>query len=420
MLNFFICGVVFLFYSFVKFKRDKIFYPSVVFSFMWGGVCMYTAAILSGYGKNLYLKNYYVFHVMDTYIIYFTIAMLLGFLLAHCCKKREYSINLMMDLDFINKILSNYKWIMWLNFFGGILRIIIMVSTVGVDNVMDYRTAANAMMMTSSFTFVGIVFKLTAYVQMLANFYVGLYGLKTGFDSLKLKKTIVIFLLYAPTQMATGGRLFILYFILFFFGAFLLGRGLSLRTQQRNLIEESERKVLILSFVGLLCLVGIIAMLRGGGIQKDKETTIEKFAYITEGMLATEYLMNYYPQGTFQYGYGENTCGNLSQKYLKFRGYLKSTKMDSIVVCIFTPLYLDFGYWGSLIVLFILAFILELLSLRSLNKMTLINFFIYMIILKIFYESVMARSISDNIPNYELILLFVIFYRRLFGRFENC
>lgn len=418
MLNFFLCGIVFLFYSFVKFKRDKIFYPSVVFSFMWGGVCMYTAAILSGYGKDLYLKNYYVFHVMDTYIIYFTIAMLLGFILAHCCKKSRYSINLMMDLDFINKILSNYKWIMWLNFFCGVLRIIIMVSTVGIDNMMDYRAAANAMMMTSSFTFAGIVFKLTAYVQMLANFYVGLYGLKTGFDSLKLKKTIVIFLLYAPTQMATGGRLFILYFILFFFGAFLLGRGFALRSQSRNLLEQSEKKVLILSFAVLLSLVGIIAMVRGIGIRQDKETTLEKFAYITEGMLATEYLMNYYPKGTFQLDYGENTSGNLSQKYLKFRRHLRSTKMSSVVVCIFTPLYLDFGYWGSLIVLFILAFVLELFALKSLNKMGLINFFIYMIILKILYESVMAQSISENLPNYELILLFVIFYKRLFGRFE--
>lgn len=96
----------------------------------------------------------------------------------------------------------------------------VMISSVGVDSIMDYRLAANAMMMTSSLSVAGIIFKITAYVQMLANFYVGLYGLKTGIETLNFRKILGIFILYAPTQMATGGRLFILYFILFFLGRF--------------------------------------------------------------------------------------------------------------------------------------------------------------------------------------------------------
>lgn len=87
------------------------------FSFMWGGVCIYTALILNGYGQHLFLKEYYVFHHMDTYMIYFTIVMLGGFYLAHSLKKHTYvNVSLMMNSNFINKILSKYKWIMWLNF----------------------------------------------------------------------------------------------------------------------------------------------------------------------------------------------------------------------------------------------------------------------------------------------------------------
>lgn len=63
-----------------------------------------------------------------------------------------------------------------------------MLSTVGFDNMMDYRLAANIMMMTSSLSFAGIVFKLTAYIQMFANFYISLSGLKTGFEYLDLKR----------------------------------------------------------------------------------------------------------------------------------------------------------------------------------------------------------------------------------------
>ena len=422
MLNFFICGIVFWLYAYLKFKKGKIFYPSIIFSFMWGTVCIYTATILNGYGQNLNLKDYYVFYYMDIYIIYFTIAVMLGFFFAHFIKRRNSNVvNLIMDFNFISRVLSQYKWSMWLNFWGGILRISIMVNTVGLDNMMDYRLAANSMMMTSSFTFAGLVFKFTAYVQMLANFYLGLYGLKLGFDRLDFKKTLGIFILYAPTQMATGGRLFIFYFILFFFGAFLLGRGLAMRKQYRNLLEPIEKSVLIFMFAGLLGLVALIAMFRSGDVHRNKETAVEKFAYITEGMLATEYLIRYYPQN-ISFSYGENTLkSTYSQQYLAFRKHLNNTRMSSIVTCIFTPLYLDFGYWGSIFILFFIAFLFEFISLNCLSRMNLINFCIYMVILKIFYESVMAQSISSNIPNYELIILFAIFYKVLFGRMQlNC
>lgn len=224
-----------------------------------------------------------------------------------------------------------------------------------------------------------------------------------------------MFILYSPTQMATGGRLFILYFIIFFFGAFFLGRGLAIKIQHRKFFESSEKKAIIYSFIGLLGLVALIAMSRG----ESDENAFDKFSYITEGMLATEYLMQYYPPGTYQMEYGTNTFIGMSEQYYTFRGFLKTTKMDSIVTCIFTPMYMDFGYWGSIAAIFIIALFAESLALHCLSKLTFINFCIYMLILKIFYESVIARSISDNIPNYELIIIFIIFYRFLFGKFDS-
>lgn len=419
MAIFLICGLVLWFYAYIKFKKEKILYPSVVFSFMWGAAYLYTAAILNGYGENLYLKEYYAFRYMDVYAAYVTIAVLAGFTIAHSFKKIGSKINFGISIDLIDNALLKYKWILWLNFWGGLLRIAVMLNTIGFESMMDYRLTANAMMMTSSLTFVGIVFKLTAYVQMLANFYIALSGLKVGFEHLNLKKVMVLFILYAPNQMATGGRLFILYFILFFFGAFIIGRGLAIKKEPRRLIETYEKKVLFLVFASLLSLVGIIAMFRSGGINESKENTLDKFAYITEGMLCTEYLMRYYPPKTFQLDYGENTTGKLSKQYLSFRRHLNQTKMSSSVTCIYTRAYLDFGYWGSLIFLFFIAFWGEYISLSCLRNMSLINFFIYVVILKIFYESVIASAIPDNIPNYELVLLFALFYKRLFGCLET-
>lgn len=419
MANFIICGLVMWLYAYMKFRREKILYPSVIFSFMWGATYLYTAAILGGYGENLYLKEYYSFRYLDTYVVYVTIAALVGFAIAHYFKKSsEHEINLEMSMNFIDNILEKYKWVLWLNFGGGLLRIAIMLSTIEVDDMMDYRLAANTMMMTSSLSFAGIVFKLTAYIQMFANFYISLSGLKTGFGYLDLKKVLIIFILYAPNQMATGGRLFILYFIIFFFGAFMIGRGLSLREETRQLLEPFEKRALLLSFTGLLSLVGIIAMLRGGGISESKENTFDKFAYVTEGMLCTEYLMRYYPPGTFQLDYGKNTSGTLSRQYLNFRRHLKQTRMSASVVCLYTRSYLDYGYWGNIVFVFLICLFGEYIALRCLGRLTLINFCIFIVILKIFYESVMAFAIPDNIPNYGLVLLFALFYKRLFGCLE--
>ena len=421
MINFIICGLAMWLYAYIKFRKEKILYPSVIFSFMWGGAYFYTAAILGGYGENLFLKEYYNFRYMDTYVVYITIVVLAGFAIAHYFNRSSSrGVNLEMHMDFIDNILQKYKWVLWLNFFGGLLRIVIMLSTVGFDSMMDYRLAANAMMMSSSWSFAGIVFKLTAYVQMLANFYIALSGLKTGFEYLDLKKVLTVFILYAPTQMATGGRLFILYFIIFFFGAFIIGRGLSLRSESRHLLESFEKRALIISFIGLLSFVGIIAMLRAGGVGKSKENIIDKFAYVTEGMLCTEYLMRYYPPETFQLDYGKNLSGSLSKKYLNFRGHLNQTKMSSSVVCFYTRSYLDFGYWGNLIFIFLIALFGEYLALCCLGRLTFINFCIFIVVLKIFYESVMASAITDNIPNYELLILFALFYKRLFGRLDTC
>ena len=417
MINFLICGIAFLLFAFVKFKKKRILYPSVVFSVMWSAVCLYTAAILNGFGENLNLKECYHYEYMDTLIVYVTIATIGGFMLAHA--QKISGPRLMISEPFMDILLSKYGWVMWLNFWGGILRMVLMIRLVGLDNMMDYRLAANVMMMTSSFTLEGLVFKLTAYIQMFANFYVGLYGLRTGLNTLNLKRTLVIFMLYAPTQMATGGRLFILYFILFFFGSFLLGRGLKLKGMRSKLLLASERKILIFSFVGLLGLVGFIAMLRGGGVSEDKETTIEKLAYITEGVLATEHMIQYHPPGTYALDWGENTLGSSSANYLSYRGYLESTKMSSIIVCIFTPFYLDFGYWGLVVAMFLVAFGLEYISLRTLRRMTLLNFFVLLLILKMLYESVLSTSLSTNIPQYELLILFYFFYKGIFGKYEK-
>lgn len=416
MWNFTLSGFAFLFYAYIKFIRTKIFYPSVVFSFMWGIGCIVTSLIIGGYFKDLYLSNYYSFRYINEYVPYFAFISIGAFYLAHKIFPRT-EINIDFTLNFLKSIIEKYHWIMWTNFFGGLLRIILMVSVVGLDSVMDYRVAANNMM-NSGLGPIGLVFRITSYIQMLANFYIALYGFKAGFETFNLRKTIFLFILYSPTQLATGGRLFILYFILFFIGSFLLGRGVALQFSERRFLESSEKKTLLIVLTGLLSLVSLIALARQSE-GKSRESALAKFTYISEGMLESEHYMNFNSPENMTPDYGKHLITGHSPTHLKYRGYLQMTFMSSIVISIITPLYTSFGYWGSIIVWGLLAFFLESLAIICLRRLTIIRFFILLTILKIMYETIISNPLPGNLPVYELIILFAIFYKPIFGKLEN-
>lgn len=420
MINFLLCGLAFLYYAWSRFQ-NRILYPSVIFSIMWGINCILTAAILMGFGSNLYLREEYSYEYMDSYIVPFTIVSLVAFTIAH---KGVHSkgINLVFSLGSLNTILRKYKFIMWLNFIGGILRIVVMVALVGfsLDNVMDYRMAANNVMMGSAGGLILYVFKITSYIQMLANFYVAVDGLKAGFGELKFKHFLTLFILYAPTQMATGGRLFVLYFIIFFFGSFLVGRGMAIKQQKRRWLENSEKRIIVNIFAVFLAIIAVIGMARAGSSRSaDDERFFEKFAYICEGTLATDYVMRYYPEGTFEPEYGMFTLGRQSPQMKPFFEQLEMTKMSSIVYSFITFLYIDFGYWGSIIVWFFLALFMEIGALKCLNRLTIFRFIVFSVLLKMAYESILGNSIGGNIPVFGLLVILYIFYDALIGKYER-
>lgn len=409
MLSFLLSGFAFLLYAYLKFIKTKIFYPSVIFSLMWGIGCVVTSLILGGFFDNLYLSDYYSFNYMAEYMPYFTIVSVSAFYLAHKLFPGTI-VNINFKLTFIAQILKKFHWIMWLNFLGGILRIILMVNVVGLDSIMDYRVAANTMMNTGLGP-IGLVFRITSYVQMLANFYIALAGFKTGFGTLSLKQIIYLFILYTPTQLATGGRLFILYFILFFIGAFILGRGLAAKYSKRVLFSPVEKKILLFVLIMLLSLVSIIALARNKESESD-ESVFAKFTYISEGILETEHYMRFVPPEEVVPDLGKRLItGSAPSSYRQYRGFLQMTFMSSIVICIISPLYSGFGYWGSIIVWGGIAFFLEALAIICLRRLTIIRFFILLTILKIMYESIISNSLNGNIPVYELIILFYIFYK---------
>lgn len=424
MYTFLLCGIVLFIFAWIKFK-DRVFYPSVIFCFMWGMNCIFHFLIYKGWVNPLTDISTFDYTYMNTYIIYFTIATIVGFSLAHIFFSNK-RIRICFSVDFMNVILSKYKWVMWLNFWGGILRILVMVALVGFSfsNVIDYRLAANEMMMVGESSFAGLVFRLTAYINMLATLYISLSGLKTGIGYLNMKETLKLFILFAPVQLATGGRLFILYFVIFYFGCFMLGRGISMFSTRRKWLLSDERRALIKMAIILSPLVVAISLSRGEGgvnnISKYEGTFLDSFTYICDGTMVTDKCMEYFSGGkTLEMTDGYQTFVGMTDPAYEFRSYKHNTVFASSVYTIIYPLFLDFGYVGSLIAWMIIAFILEVIALKSLQKMTIIRFIIYAMLLKMCYESILTNPFASNLQFFELILLLTILYKPIFGRLER-
>lgn len=412
------------FFAFILFRRDYILYPSTVFYFMWGMNCIFNFLILKDYVTPLTEKSTFDYQYMETYIIYFTIASIIGFSIAHIIFRTRYIQN-NITLDFIDTLLYKYKWIMWLNFIGGILRIYIMINLVGLDfsNIMDYRLAANDMMMSVHEGFAGIFFRITAYINMLAIIYVALSGLQAGIDQLSMKDTLKIFVLYSPIQLATGGRLFILYFVIFYFGCFLLGRGISMQTEERKWIMQEEISTIFNMLIIMLPLVVVISLSRGEGginnISKSESSFLDHFSYISDGTMTTEQSMQFFSGGNYLIPAGGSTIlTGTSEPALEFREYKHRTTFGSSVYSIIYPLFLDFGYKGSIIAWAILAFLLESIALKCLSNLSLLRFFIYAFLLKMCYESILTNPIASNIPYFELLILFAVLNKHLFRKHE--
>lgn len=424
MWTYLACGIILLLFARNRFK-NKIFYPSVIFCFMWGMNCIFHFLIYQGYVNPLVPVSEFKYQYMDTYILFFSAASLVGFSLAHKIYG-NLDINVDFSIEHVENILHQYKWVLWLNFFGGVLRFIAIISLIGFSfsNIIAYRVFANSMMMSSHGSFAGWVFRLTAYINMLAIMYVAFSGFVAGIGSLRMKQVLTIFILYAPVQMATGGRLFILYFIIFYFGSFLLGRGISINNEERNWLESFEKRAIINMMIIMLPMVVAISLARGEGgvknISSYQGSYLDSFSYICDGTMVADKCMSFYKGGDkLMPSYGSNTVLGTSQAARQFVAYKHLTVYASSVYSVIMPIFLDFGFWGSIFIWALIAFLIESIAIKSLTKLTIIRFMIFVLLLKMMYESVIMNPFAGNIVFLELIIIIFVFYNHIFGKYDN-
>lgn len=410
MDNFFLSGCVFIIYSSIFFIIKRQILPSGVMTAMWGIACIFISIITHGIWDTLDLYTLYHFKWMDKYILYFTIASIAGFSIAHMLGT-PVALKTNIKLDYLNWLTTKYRFIMKLNCALGIARIIIFLSLFGWGGFYEYRINAELGMQSIS-GWAAIVFRISNYILLLSNFYVAIVGLKHGIFGLNKKEALSTFLLFIPVQLSTGGRLWILYFILYYFGAYMIGK---MYTNRNSFATKKETRFLMKFGLILCLLIAFVGILKTGDDSEDK-TAYDKYAYITEGILASESCMDYNGGDKFDnLKYGLFSTGvSKSSAYFGWRKLLIQSKISSIIECVIVYLYLDFGYYNSLFIWFIFCLFFEIWYLNCMKRLNIFHFFTMIIILKFLYESILSNPIIFCIPSFELLILLYLFKNLIF------
>lgn len=415
MDNFLLSGLGLLTYAVISFKIRRLILPSSIFCVLWGIACVFISLIISGYWTSMALYKRYVFVWMNDYILYFTIMSILGFAFSNFLfHNRSIGFSPNLNERLLSAIIHRYRPIMYINFCMGIIRIIIFLSIFGWNDMGDYRVNAEATMRNLSGIY-GLIFRISNYILLLSNFYVCIVGLKHGAYKINYKEMAVTLICFVPVLMSTGGRLWILYIILYYFGSYLIGACLSKR---RFLIPKKDFKKIGAILSCLILSIAVIGEFRQAE-NNDDQKFYDKFSYVTEGVLCSEYCMKFYggDRSEIKHNIVSTFQQGVSVPYKKFRRHLaQKTNMSSIINSIIVFLYIDFGYYESLFVWLLICFICESVAFGCLNKMTLNKFFCLVVVLKIFYESILDNSVVSNIPTIELVILFAILGPLLFGK----
>ena len=407
-MEFVISGLLLLIYSFNTFIKNKLLYPSVVFGVMWGLAFMLCGLIQTEYIYPEFKERYH-FTYMNQYSLSFSIVSIIGFKLAHLRKSTYFYDSI--SIEGLRKILDRYRFVMYLSFFMGILCIILFINYYGITSYYQYRFTFVTM---EKPPFLSFVFRIGNYAVLLASIYVLFLGLYHGKTEVRSKELVLNFILFSTQLMSTGGRLFLFYFIIYYLSSFTIGRYSEV---DKPFITNKELRTMLPFFAVLLCLVSVLSILRSSGDTSFKEKSGHKYLYITDGIRTTDFCMKKF-EGHLTCEYGINSFGQSGgDNMASFRKYMSGGPLGATVYSILVPLYLDYGMFYSIIILFFIAFLIEWLALLTMHKINIINFIIFLLLTKVMYESVVFNCFSQNYYFIELIFLLYIFRKRLFPDF---
>ena len=411
-----ILAVLYIFYKYKTRTKDSFIMPSTIFMLMWAAAI--TASILSQVnGLDEFGMGY---ESTAPYLLLFISVSLFAFLTAKFFV-RERRVKYNFDFRYIDYLLSKFKIFIYLSFFLGLIRILIIISSFGWDSLYDYRQNAFLIGAEGGGIY-SIVSQISSYVYVLATLFVVLLAIKHALTSINFREMSWYFVLFSAQALSIGGRMFIIDFISCYFFVFML-----IRARNKTVFRKRELVPFSFSIAALLSIVMILGVIRNNRSEvTDKVASDDyytKLLYLQDGIVYTSIFFSKIKYIDIDLDYGKNITSydRDNTTYTKFRNRPDMEMYLPFVTGVIVPLYFDFGYTGSLFAWFFICLLIETISRRMLNKGTILAIFVIFVLLRFFYDTPLLVSGGRGLFRYLFVLLiiYILAKKKYFLSYRN-
>lgn len=250
--------------------------------------------------------------------------------------------------------------------------------------------------------------------MFLGIFYIALLAYKQSHDGINLKVFLRDILLLGSTNMAIAGRAWIImtllpYFIVYFWQ----------QNQQGIKMFSRQSRPLFVILIGAAATFAVLGSIRGGETEENAQY-LEKFLYYTDGSRITNYIMQKYPDGSFDYEYGR--CQFLqkwfgSPMWEKYQRSISNDIMMQVTVCSTMPfLYFDFGVQGGIVMWGVLCFLVESMATKLRQRSSIASIFLFLIVVRFFFAAPIGSCVSSVLPMLQWLIIIYLLRKQLFPR----
>ena len=404
----------YLCYLFTR-QKYRLFIPSTIHTFTWLMVVVLIHFTITGdlgkYNPSSPLLSY---NNVAPFILGMLLSSVVGFSLSHLffpyIPSQVSEENNEEHIEYIDDILRKYHWILYLNLFLGILLIIFLVLAVGWTNLGDYRIAA----VTVERTGIGKLSSMfSGHAMFLGVFYISLLAYKQSHTGIDIKVFLRDTFMLSFTNIAIAGRAWIImtflpYFIVYFW---------QLNQKGKKIFSKDINKLAMILLI-VVSSFSIIGSIRNTNETKEIHGFFDKFLYYTDGARITNNIMQKYPDGSFDYEYGQSEFLYRWMGSPMWEKYSKSISNDiglSVTVPSHMPyLYFDYGFWGGIVMWGIICFIIESIATRLRNGNSIINICLFMLLTRLFFSTPIGSCFMGVVPAFEWLIILYLFRNRLF------
>lgn len=387
----------------LKNNNYRLLLPSSIHTIAWLIVTFLILMTIKGrIGKYDPTDVVWSYDYVAPFILFLIISSIIGFTIAHLLfySKPINPMGSSLNYDSLSMFLKKTHWFLYICLIIGIAQFWYLFQIVGFKSFSDYRIAA---IVTQRTGYGALAQRLSGHASILGGFYLGLLGCKHAHSGIKLKEFLFDAFMVASTNIAIGGRIWIISTALpYFIGYFWQLSSCSSKLNKKDL----RRFVFIL--VIFLSLFSVIGTIRN----KTEAHGVEKFLYMTDGSRMTNLVFSEFPKNSFKLEYGRSEFlskwigSPMLNKY--YDSVENSPALRATVFSSMPPLYFDFGFFGGLFMWGVFCFFIEYFALKLKGNTSIIGAVVFIELSKMLFQAPVGQIFYMETPAFLWLMIFFI------------